>query len=136
MSRNNSGIKTSPGVVRLTWGIFDIAYVPFRLSVLPRLSIGAIHDACILTWYMFKLILEVYRSSGLNTILFILCHVWLCTSPAISLYLAFRTLQNVSLKGTLALAYTEARFSSTLRGLRRRSLDVTILTGSGRRAGF
>lgn len=136
MSRNNSGIKTFPGVMRSTWGIFDIAYVPIRLSVLPRLSIGTIHDASILTWHMFKLIFEVYRSSGLNTILFILCHVWLCTSPAISLHLAFRTLQSVSLKGTLALAYTEARFSSTLRRLQRQSLDATILTGSGRHAGF
>lgn len=136
MSRNDSGIKTLPGVVRLTWGIFDIAYVPLRLSVLPRLSIDAIHDGFILTWCMFKLIFEVYCSSGLNTILFILCHVWLCTSPAMSLYLAFRTLQSVSLNGTLALDYTDARFSSTLRRLQRQSLNVIILTGSGRHAGF
>lgn len=97
MSRH-SRIKTFPGLVRLNWGIFNIAYVPLRLSVLPRLSTGAIHDAFMLTWYMSKLISEVYRSSRLNTISFILCHIWLCTSPVISLYSAFRTLQCVSLK--------------------------------------
>lgn len=114
MSRNKS-IKTFPGVVRLTWGIFDIAYVPkLRLSVVPQLSIGTISDTLTLTWYMFKLILEVYHSSRLNTVLFILCQVWLCASPAMSLYCAFRTLRIVSPISSLAQAHADEIIYSSM----------------------
>ncbi|KAF8633465.1 hypothetical protein AX15_001425 [Amanita polypyramis BW_CC] len=87
--------KTIPGVKRLTWGIFDIAYVPLKPSILPQFSISSASTACTLCSYMFKLFLEVYRSSPFNAVLFVVCQAWICTGPVVSLYLASRTLRTL-----------------------------------------
>ncbi|KAK2459494.1 hypothetical protein APHAL10511_008478 [Amanita phalloides] len=92
MPNHRTTDKTKPGARRLAWGIFHIAYVPLRPSILPQLSISSFLDAITLSRYMFKLFLEIYYSSRLNAVLFVLCCVWLSTSPAVSLYLASRTL--------------------------------------------
>ncbi|KAF8638918.1 hypothetical protein AX17_001831 [Amanita inopinata Kibby_2008] len=92
MPHSSNTQKTSTTVKRLTWGIFDIAYVPVRPPNFPRLSLDSFFDLFISSHYMLRLFFEVYGSSRLNTILFVLCHVWLCIGPVLSLYLASQSL--------------------------------------------